>query len=263
MSTTRVPPSTKEILKRQAEDAARQRAALAQKRANAAPPANNTAIVPAKTTAVAVPDNRSPQQQYLDEIAPAAIVGRLIKFSKDGEFITADDDARIAEDASFIVLADQTLVGWQRFHDGAPPDRQMGLLYGDGFVMPSRESLGDNDPSNWSTGLSGAPEDPWRHFVFLVLQSGETGDLFTFATSSKTGRRAAGSLLKHFDKMRRTHPDELPVVKLKTGGFHHKDDRIGFVATPLFAVVGRAPRDSAAKPDTSIAADMNDAIPFN
>ena len=62
--------------------------------------------------------------------------------------------------------------------------------------------------------------------------------------------------------MRRTHPDELPVVKLKTGGFMHKDDRIGFVTTPLFAVVGRAPRDSAAKPDTSIDADMQDEIPF-
>ena len=197
MSTTRVPPSTKEVLKRQAEDAARQRAALAQKRAT--PPAANTAIVPAKTTAVTVPDNRSPQQQYLDEIAPAAIVGRLIKFSKDGEFITADDDGRIVDDASFIVLADQTLIGWQRFHEGAPPDRHMGLLY-DGFVMPTRESLGDNDPSNWPTGLSGAPEDPFRHFVFLVLQSGETAELYVrnqLQDRTTCGRQLAEALRSH------------------------------------------------------------------
>jgi hypothetical protein len=34
------------------------------------------------------------------------------------------------------------------------------------------------------------------------------------------------------------------------------------VPTPVFAVVGRAPRDSAAKPNTSAAADLNDDIPF-
>jgi hypothetical protein len=34
------------------------------------------------------------------------------------------------------------------------------------------------------------------------------------------------------------------------------------VATPVFAVVGRAPRDSATKPDTSPGGDMDDEIPF-
>jgi hypothetical protein len=45
------------------------------------------------------------------------------------------------------------------------------------------------------------------------------------------------------------------------GGFQHRDERVGWVATPVFAVVGRTPKDSAAKPDTSLAADMNDEIP--
>jgi len=50
-------------------------------------------------------------------------------------------------------------------------------------------------------------------------------------------------------------------VRLKSGGFNHRDDRIGWVPVPVFAVVGRAPRDSAVKPDTSIEADLNDAVP--
>jgi hypothetical protein len=54
----------------------------------------------------------------------------------------------------------------------------------------------------------------------------------------------------------------MPVVRLKSGGFNHRDDRIGWVSVPVFAVVGRAPRDSAAKPDTSAAGDLNDQIPF-
>jgi hypothetical protein len=62
--------------------------------------------------------------------------------------------------------------------------------------------------------------------------------------------------------MQRLNVGDLPVVRLKPGGFNHrKDPRIGWVATPGFQIVGRAPRDSAAKPDTSIEADLNDAIP--
>jgi hypothetical protein len=49
-------------------------------------------------------------------------------------------------------------------------------------------------------------------------------------------------------------------VKLKQGGFNHR--KVGWVATPVFAVVGRTSRGNAAKPDTSSAADMNDEIPF-
>jgi hypothetical protein len=95
-----------------------------------------------------------------------------------------------------------------------------------------------------------------------VLQHADTKEMFTFSTSSMTGRRAVGNLLHHYDRMRRLHPDELPVVRLRAGGFQHKDDRIGFVPTPVFCVVGRAPRDSAARPDTSPKADLDDEISF-
>ena len=257
----RVSPTTREILQRQAANAERNRAQ--NKPAAAKPAATGTAVTPAKSAAVAVPDNRTPQQAYLDEIAPAALVGRLIKFSKDGEFITVDDETPIPEDADFIALCDETLVGWQKFfNDGTPPERHMGLLYGDVFIMPARETLGDMDPADWPAGLSGAPEDPWRHFMFLVLQNTASGEMHTFSTSSKTGRRAVGNLLRHYERLKRSSADELPIVRLKAGGFQHRDERIGFVPTPVFGVVGRAPRGSAAKPDTSTAADMNDELPF-
>jgi hypothetical protein len=229
--------------------------------AKAAP--TNTPVKPA--AAVAIPDNRTEVQKYLDEIAPAGIAGRLIKFTKEGVFATADDGEPVPEAADFIALCDETLVGWIKFNrdkdSDTPPERVMGLLY-DGFVMPPRNTLGDTDVTQWEPGLSGAPEDPWHHQVCLVLQNTETKELYTFATTSQTGRRAVGNLLKHFDRMRRTNSAELPVVRLKSGGFNHRDDRIGWVSVPVFAVVGRAPRDSAAKPDTSAAGDLNDQIPF-
>src|SRR5262249_49600333 len=128
-----------------------------------------TAVATAAPTTVAMPDGRTPRELYLDEVAPAAIVGRLIKFTKDGTFITSDDEAEISDTTDFVVLADQTLVGWLKFNDEAPPDRIMGLLY-DGFVPPSRKQLGDLDQAKWPIGLSGAPEDPWKHQMYLVLQ---------------------------------------------------------------------------------------------
>lgn len=221
--------------------------------------------VPAKVTttntAVAVPDNRTDTQKYLDEIAPASIVGRLIKFGKEGSFVTADDGKSVADTADFTALCDETLVGWIKFNgEDTPPDRIMGLLY-DGFIMPARDTLGDMDQAQWSQGLSGQPEDPWHHQVCLVLQNTETRELYTFGTTSQTGRRAVGNLLRHYDRMTRLNPQEVPVVRLRAGGFNHRDDRIGWVPVPVFAVVGRAPRDSAAKPDTSVAADLNDSIP--
>jgi hypothetical protein len=213
-------------------------------------------------TAVAPPDTRTSVQRYVDDIAPANIVGRMIKFGKSGTFITADDDEVIDEKTDFVALVDQTLVGWVKFNGaGEPPDRAMGVLY-DGFVMPAREMLGNADQALWEKGLDGKPADPWQHHVYLVLQRGDTAELFTYVTSSITGRRAIGNLLRHYDRLQKTHPDMYPVIRLKVGGFQHRDERVGWVATPVLAVFGRAPKDSAAKPDTSLATQMDDALPF-
>jgi hypothetical protein len=236
---------------------AEQKRQAAKMRADAMLPATTTG-----STALALPDTRTVVQRYVDEIAPASIVGRLIKFGKEGKFVTADDDELVDENADFIALCDETLVGWIRFsaEPDTPPDRIQGLLY-DGFVLPQRDTLGDLDQKKWADGLSGQLADPWKHQINLVLQHTETRELFTFGTTSKTGRRAVGNLLRHYDRMQKTDTGEVPVVRLRPGGFNHRDERIGWVPVPTFCIVGRAPRDSAAKPDTSVAADMNDEIP--
>jgi hypothetical protein len=227
------------------------------------------AQLPAKvdtSTAVALPDTRTAAQRYVDQEAPANIVGRMIKFGKDGHFVTSDDDEPIDENAEFVALCDEVLVGWIKFYnDGeTPPDRIQGLLY-DGFIMPPRDSLGDLDESKWSIGLSGKKEDPWKHQNCLPLQHTATHEMFTFVTTSDTGRRSVCNLLRHYNRMRNGSTSDgthnVPVVRLRAGGFNHRDPRVGWVPTPQFAICGRTPRESAAMPDTSISADMNDAIP--
>jgi hypothetical protein len=251
------PPTAKEVVAQQKIEAKK----LTEAKKAAAP---GKAVVPAKPVATAAPppDTRSDVQRYLDEIAPAGIAGRLVKFSKDGAFVFADTDEEIAEDAEFIALCDQTLIGWIKFfNDGeTPPSRIQGLLY-DGFQMPPKATLGDRDPTQWPIGPSGAPEDPWKHQMLLVLENISTHELFTFGTTSITGRTAVGNLLRHYDRMRRS-ADELPVVRLRVGGFNSKKPGVGWVSVPVFTVCGRTPRGSAQKPDTSTAGDLNDQIPF-
>jgi hypothetical protein len=166
--------------------------------------------------------------------------------------------------ADFYALADETQIGWIKYgrEEGEEPQRIAGLLY-DNFVLPPRASLGDLDESEWPVGLDGStPEDPWKHFQNLVLEHVGTRELSTFSTASKTGRRAVINLCRHYDRLQRTHPGDVPIVRLQPGGFNHRDPRIGWVPTPTFCVVGHAPRNSAATPDTSPGGDMNDSIPI-
>jgi hypothetical protein len=74
--------------------------------------------------------------------------------------------------------------------------------------------------------------------------------------------RDVGNLLRHYDRMRKKDDDHYPVVRLKVSGYNHKDERVGWVHVPVFAVVGKAPKASAAIPDTSLRGDLDDNIPF-
>ena len=78
------------------------------------------------------------------------------------------------------------------------------------------------------------PEDPWRHQMYLVLQEPKTQALYTFVTSSVTGRNGVGKLLRHYDRMRRNDPNSYPVVRLKPSGYQSKKPGVGWVHTPSF-----------------------------
>jgi hypothetical protein len=184
------------------------------------------------------------------------------KFAKDGKFRKISDDEEIPEGTEFVIVADQIQGGWIRFNGkGNPPDRHMGPIFG-GYMPPKREELGDTDPEQWDTDLSGRPSDPWQHQMLVPMQHVETGELFVFGTTSLTGRREAGNLVRYCERLRDKEPDAYPVIKLQVGGFAHRDERVGWVKTPKFVVVGRTPKNNTAAASSAISADLNDAVPF-
>ena len=57
-------------------------------------------------------------------------------------------------------------------------------------------------------------------------------------------------------------PEFYPVVKLDVSGFQHRDDRIGWVKTPTFPRIGKAPKADASAVQTSLGDQLNDVITF-
>jgi hypothetical protein len=214
-------------------------------------------IVPAnKVSAVA-----SPATDYLTEFG-VGMSGTFFKFAKDGKFRKTADDEEVPEGTELVVVYDQIQVGWIKFNGkGNEPDRKMGPVF-DGFMPPPRKTLGDDDESQWQLGLDHKPADPWQHQVLIPLLNPKTDELLVFNTTSLTGRREAGNLIKHCDRVRKKEPDVYPVIRLKIGGFNHRDERVGWVETPKFAVVGSAPKDNAAAATSAIDKDLNDTVPF-
>jgi hypothetical protein len=211
-----------------------------------------------QTNVPAIPSNAV--DTYLNEHCGGGS-GVLFKFAKDQRFRRVDDGEEIPLGTQFTVVYDQIQVGWMKFNGkGEPPERKMGALF-QGFSPCPRDELGDDDQSLWEVGLSGKPADPWQQQILLPLQA-EDGELFIFGTTSITGRRAVGRVIDECRKMQRREPNDYPVIKLALASFQHREERIGRVTVPAFVRVGKTGKTGMAAIDTSIAADMNDEVPF-
>jgi hypothetical protein len=229
--------------------------------ASPAPAPANTLPARSSSNAVSVPVDMDAVERHLDKVSPQGIAGHLLKLTQNGEFRTKDTDEKIEKNVEFGCLADETFVGWQKFNGpGEPPDRIMGLLYG-GFVLPPKSDLPDRDEAFWLPGLSGAPEDPWKYTMYVVLRKVETNEIYTFSTDSRSGCQAVTALLRHYNQMEKRGENAFPVVRLEAI-LRDRVKAAGTYRVPLFVAVGKTPKGSFETPDTSIEADTEDEIPF-
>jgi hypothetical protein len=156
--------------------------------------------------------------------------GKILKFVK-GEWQIGEDT--VPEGREFIAYIDELARGWIKFEDGSVTDRR--IIKITAGHPPSREELGDTDPSRWEIGEDGKPRDPFVIQWFLPMPPVEAeGDLTVFATSSKGGIGAIGLLCKVYG--RSTRNGLLPIVALKCASYKHP--QYGKVLKPDLPIVG-------------------------
>jgi hypothetical protein len=181
----------------------------------------------------------NPLEQFVAENDFSPFVGRILRFNK-GDWLTKNDlgfDQEVDTNSEFVVAIDSLESGWVKWEDKQPVERRMGLAI-EGFRMPARSALDDNDPTLWPFDeRKQTRSDPWQRTYTVVLfdsskgADDETG-LYTFVTSSTGGRKAITELCKQVVK----HPNENPMIKLETGGF--KSKKHGLIKQPILKVVG-------------------------
>jgi hypothetical protein len=194
-----------------------------------------------RRTTDAANEQKNMFEAYGEAATPRAIEGTLLRFSKSDFLAGASSDAiEVALGTRFVAVMDSLNIGWLRGDNNAPCDPRMGLVV-DGF-QPTNE-LGDLDREMWERDSEGEPRDPWQFTNNLVLREIETGEVYTFATSSKGGLGAIGELCKVHGKHIRQQPDDYPIVELDIGSYQHRDRSLGRIKYPIFKVVGFINKD--------------------
>jgi hypothetical protein len=240
---------------------------------------SNDLVIKAKTEPATL-SNGDTLAAIADKDAPQHAIGDRLHFSK-GDFYAGVNSEPVAVGKKFTVAPDLVLAGYVNWHNNKPCAIRM--VRGDsGEPLPERADLDDNDSSKWETDLNGNPRDPWQETRYLPLMD-EDGRLFTFTTSSNTGRRSVGNLLRRYDAHRKRHPDTYPIIKLAVGSFQHSDKAIGKVKFPEFEPAGYEPKarflaalaaagfyvgeppagdDSSASTSPALDDKLNDEVPF-
>jgi len=179
--------------------------------------------------------------------------GKILKFAK-GEWQIGED--AVPGGTEYIAYIDEAARGQMKFEDHTVTDRRI-VKMRDG-KPPARESLGDNDPSQWEVDeTTGKPRDPWVMQWLLPMSPVDAeGDLTVFATSSKGGIAAIGTLCQVYGRSPRN--GLLPIVALKTRSYKHRVH--GKIQTPDLPIVGW--HGTATTPAAPAAAPVDDEIPY-
>jgi hypothetical protein len=180
-------------------------------------------------------------QNFFEKYGEAAtarnVTGRLLRFTKFGEYRAGQDEQEIPRGTALVAYMATLAVGYVRWEDSRPAEIIMGPV-GEGFVPPPRAELGHLDEDKWETFEDGRPRDPWQLSNSLVLIELESGEFYTFSTSSKGGLGAIGELSKIYGKHIRQKPDEMPCVELDVGSYQHSNRAFGEIRFPIFKVTG-------------------------
>jgi len=186
----------------------------------------------------------NPFADFAQSISRSRIIGKLLKFTKHGDWIAGEAGEEMPDDARLIIHMGDMQEGWQKWEEGRPTEQRMSFVRdrrpGQSNV-PNRQELGDTDHAAWELGLDNRPRDPWM-FTFMFNLMDEHGQLYTFSNGSDGTVSPLKALNENYAVVYRHRPDDFPIVTLGKSGYNHKNKQIGWVNTPFFNVVGWANR---------------------
>jgi hypothetical protein len=165
--------------------------------------------------------NMSPWRQFANEETRGFFAGDLLKYVK-GDWFLGEAKKPIGPTEVFVANMQEIWRGWVRWQDGAVTDTVVGRIV-DGFALPPRETLGDQDETKWEVEPNGVKRDPWARTVYLILRRLSTEEVVTFTSSSDGGRQAVGRLSDKFDRHLKKGGGRMPMVLLESETYEHKD----------------------------------------
>jgi hypothetical protein len=164
-----------------------------------------------------------------NEAAERTIRGTLLKFA-DWRWTAGKEATPLKDGTRLVALA--TAAMWVRWEDGKPVEYR---VREPGKRLPYRDELSHLDESEWEEGPNGEPIDPWRNTRLVYLVDPQTAEAFTFSTSSWGGRGAVCDLGDQIARMRKAHPNAVPIVELRSAEMPTK---YGRKSKPVFKVIG-------------------------
>jgi hypothetical protein len=195
----------------------------------------------------------------------------FLKFNR-GAWELGEDKVEVPATTAFVVNMNELHEGWTKWSDGKPIDQKIGRAI-DGYIVPPRSSLGDDDPSLWEDDGKGGRRDPWQKTLYLPVRDLSDGEIACFTSSSEGGFQAVARLCGRFARERHRHPGKMPVFLLEGDSYHHRKLHIE-VETPEFRFIGWEPWDADGTNGAAISetapplleqqgrGDMDDEIPF-
>jgi hypothetical protein len=195
--------------------------------------------------------------------------GELLKCS-DGHWLVGQESSRLPRDTRLVCVG--IAAAWVRWSENRPVEHR---IRKPGKRLPEREELGHLDKDDWESTPDGEPRDPWQNTRVAYFINPATAAVYTFSTTTYSGRPAVTGLGDQVMRMRIAKPGVSPVVEFDSAP--HKT-KYGLKMKPILKVVGwvggsgegvdlkqigkEKPATKGNIVDVTATDDMDDSIPF-
>ena len=202
----------------------------------------HTQLATIETTNVPTIVGDNPFTAFADAVAPRHILGKLLKFQK-GDWLAGEFPSVIPVGTKVIVGMDLLLSGWVCWQGGKPIDHRM-VYIAKGVAPPRRAELGDHDRDLWEKDAkTGEVRDPWALTKYLPMVD-ESGEVYTFTTSTRGGISAIGELCRHYGLCNNINAGKFPKIELDVGAYQHSNSQFGRIKFPVFKTGAWEPKDT-------------------